>query len=329
MTYFEFVKNYMGVDECKNNKKYSNAGHTFCLNQEEMEGIYWFYQSDDFIIDIHDFFIKEEIIQNSVYNMPDYISIYSSYLISCNGEKFNPYETLTANSLYTLDFDNIKDNYRFLLHENSYYLGVAIGFKKDVLEKKLSSLKVKTDDFYHELFLNDKSILTKSLEPIAMDILNCKMNSPAAEIFFEAKANEWISFVIDTFLSKKETKFSTDDRQALENVARYLDDHYALNVSQETLEKISMMSGTKLKKMFKEKYNQSITEYTQRKRMNMAEVLLINTNLPIKEIAKSVGYSSHSKFTTYYKRYKKSSPSDVRKLSQSGKKILECKGCKK
>lgn len=29
MTYYDFVKDYMKVEECKNNKKYSSAGHTF------------------------------------------------------------------------------------------------------------------------------------------------------------------------------------------------------------------------------------------------------------------------------------------------------------
>ena len=45
MTYCDFVKDYMKVDECKNNKKYSSAGHTFCWNKEDStyaEGLYWF-----------------------------------------------------------------------------------------------------------------------------------------------------------------------------------------------------------------------------------------------------------------------------------------------
>ena len=29
MTYYDFVKEYMEVDECKSNRKYSSAGHTF------------------------------------------------------------------------------------------------------------------------------------------------------------------------------------------------------------------------------------------------------------------------------------------------------------
>ena len=315
MTYYDFVKDYMKVEECKNNKKYSSAGHTFCWNKEEStyaEGLYWFYQGDGFIIDIHDFYIREEIIQNSTYSMADYVSIYTSYIVSANGEKFSPYQTLTANSLRTLDFDNIRDDFLFLLHDNSYYLSVSIGFKRELLENHLSSINIDPESFYSTLLQPNQIILTKSLEKVAMEILNCKMDAPAADFFFKAKANEWISIVIDTYLNRKKYKIEIDDDKALEDVARFLEDHFATNVNQGTLEKISKMSGTKLKNLFKEKYGQSITEYTQRKRMNVAETLLLNTGLPIKEIAESVGYTSASKFSIYYKRYKGKLPSEVR-----------------
>ena len=318
MAYYNFVKEYMNVDECKNNKKYSSAGHTFCWKKEDLtyaEGLYWFYEGDGFIIDVHDFYIREEVVQNSTYSMADYVSIYSSYIVSANGEKFNPYQTLTANSLCTFDFDNIKDDFRFLLHENCYYLAVSIGFKKELLKKHLSSINIDLESFYRALLQSNQIILTKSLEKVAMEILNCKMSAPAANLFFKAKANEWISRVIDTYLNRKNYKIESDDDKALEDVARFLDDHFSMNINQRTLEKISKMSGTKLKNLFKEKYGQSITEYTQRKRMNVAETLLLNTELPIKEIAESVGYTSHSKFSIYYKRYKGKLPNEVRNLA--------------
>ncbi len=318
MAYYNFVKEYMNVDECKNNKKYSSAGHTFCWSKEDStyaEGLYWFYEGDGFIIDVHDFYIREEVVQNSTYSMADYVSIYSSYIVSANGEKFNPYQTLTANSLCTFDFDNIKDDFRFLLHENCYYLAVSIGFKKELLKKHLSSINIDLESFYRALLQSNQIILTKSLEKVAMEILNCKMSAPAANLFFKAKANEWISRVIDTYLNRKNYKIESDDDKALEDVARFLDDHFSMNINQRTLEKISKMSGTKLKNLFKEKYGQSITEYTQRKRMNVAETLLLNTELPIKEIAESVGYTSHSKFSIYYKRYKGKLPNEVRNLA--------------
>lgn len=318
MTYYEFVKDYMKVDECKNNKKYSSVGHTFCWSKDNStyaEGLYWFYEGDGFIIDIHDFYISEEVVENSTYSMADYVSIYTSYIVSANGEKFNPYQTLTADSLCTLDFDNIKDDFVFLLHKNCYYLAVSIGFKKELLEKHLAAINIDTESFYSTLLQPNQIILTKSLKKVAMEILNCKMDAPAADFFFKAKANEWVSIVIDTYLNRKKYKIEIDDDKALEDVARFLDDHFAMNVNQETLEEISKMSGTKLKNLFKEKYGQSITEYTQRKRMNVAETLLLNTKLPIKEIAESVGYSSHSKFSIYYKRYKGKLPNEVRNLA--------------
>ena len=49
--------------------------------------------------------------------------------------------------------------------------------------------------------------------------------------------------------------------------------------------------------------------------MNVAETLLLNTELPIKEIAESVGYTSNSKFSIYYKRYKGKLPSEARSLA--------------
>ena len=318
MTYYDFVKEYMKVDECKSNNKYSSSGHTFCWNKQDLayaEGLYWFYEGEGFIIGIHDFYINKEVIQNNTYSMADYVSIYTSYIVSANGEKFNPYQTLTANSLCTFDFDNIKDDFLFLLHENSNYLSVSIGFKKELLENHLSAINIDPESFYRALLQTNQIILTKSLEKVAMEILNCKMDAPAADFFFEAKANEWISIVIDTYLNRKKYKIESDDNKALEDVARFLDDHFAMNVNQETLEKISKMSGTKLKNLFKEKYGQSITEYTQRKRMNVAETLLLNTELPVKEIAESVGYSSASKFSIYYKRYKGKLPSEVRNLA--------------
>ena len=100
MTYYDFVKDYMGVEESEINNNYSPAGHLFSWDTEDMIGDYWFYQSDDFIIDIHNFHVKREVLQDKAHSMADYVSIYTAYLISGNGECFNPYQTLTPNSLY-------------------------------------------------------------------------------------------------------------------------------------------------------------------------------------------------------------------------------------
>lgn len=57
--FYNFVKNYFSTNECTDNTKYSSTGHTFCFNTDDAEGIYWFYEGENFTIDIHDVFIKK------------------------------------------------------------------------------------------------------------------------------------------------------------------------------------------------------------------------------------------------------------------------------
>ncbi|WP_288771069.1 AraC family transcriptional regulator [uncultured Sneathia sp.] len=91
---------------------------------------------------------------------------------------------------------------------------------------------------------------------------------------------------------------------------------HSFNLDTQEIKGVYWFYQTELKNLFKEKYGQTITEYTQRKRMKMAEMLLINTDIKIREIAKSVGYLSPSKFSTYYKRYMGIFPSEVRKMKK-------------
>ena len=312
--FYDFVKNFFSTNECVGNTKYSTVGHTFHFNTDDAEGIFWFYEGENFTIDIHDVFIKKEIIHTSFSGLDNFYLLYSSYLVTANGESFNPYQNLSSNSLYVINTKNSKD-YKFILHKNSPYLGIGINFKQSMIDEYLSSCKNKVHN-YEDLFFNTSTITNKPLGKIAKDILNCKMVSPAAEIFFESKAKEWLSITMDSFLNKYNDPIPLADDVALKNVVNYIDDHYATSIPQKTLEKISAMSGTKLKKLFKQKYQCTITEYTQRRRMNMAEILLLNSSLKIQDIAEAVGYSSHSKFSTCFKKYKGFYPKDIKKYAK-------------
>ena len=312
--FYDFVKNFFSTNECVGNTKYSTVGHTFHFNTDDAEGIFWFYEGENFTIDIHDVFIKKEIIHTSFSGLDNFYFLYSSYLVTANGESFNPYQNLSSNSLYVINTKNSKD-YRFILHKNFPYLGIGINFKQSMIDEYLSSCKNKVHN-YEDLFFNTSTITNKPLGKIAKDILNCKMVSPAAEIFFESKAKEWLSITMDSFLNKYNDPIPLADDVALKNVVNYIDDHYATSIPQKTLEKISAMSGTKLKKLFKQKYQCTITEYTQRRRMNMAEILLLNSSLKIQDIAEAVGYSSHSKFSTCFKKYKGFYPKDIKKYAK-------------
>lgn len=322
-TFQDFLEE-LGWKSCPNCCKYCKVGKTVCIQSEDFNGLYWYYETDQFIIDIHDFFIKKERMTHSFPDMRPFMSFSSSYIKSANGECFNPYQTLTANTMFVTNMD--KTNFRFLLHANFPYLSVGVNFKDKMIKDYISCHLNTTHMTVSDVFFDTRELVTKPMEKLANSILNCNMSSPAAEIFLEAKAKEWLSVTLDAYLNKAKSKQITkSDEKAIENVANYINDHYALDISQELLEKIAMMSGTKLKNVFKQKYQMSITEYAQRKRMNIAETLLSTTELEIKDIAKSVGYTSHSRFTTLFKKYKGIYPREVKKLSSiNGNTIHVC-----
>jgi YesN/AraC family two-component response regulator len=261
-------------------------------------------------------FSEENKKEHMIHSFPDishFMSCISTYIKSANGECFNPYQALTSNSMFVMNLE--RTDIRFLLHANFPYISVGINFKDKMIEEYISCHLNPECANISDVFFETRELVTRPLEKLANSILNCNMNSPVAEIFFKAKAKEWLSITLDAYFNKARTKpISKYDEKTIENVANYINDHYALELPQELLEKIAMMSGTKLKNLFKQKYQISITEYTQRKRMNIAETLLSTTELEIKDIAKSVGYSSHSRFTTLFKKYKGIYPREVKKL---------------
>lgn len=108
-------------------------------------------------------------------------------------------------------------------------------------------------------------------------------------------------------------KITKLDLEGLEDIENYIDENYRESIRQKDLERIGMMSGTSLKTKFKKKNNMNITEYLQRTRVKKGEILLSETDMEIREIAKAVGYSSHSRFSEIFKRYRGMCPKDYRK----------------
>lgn len=312
-SYQQYVQKFAQTTPSTSCDQYNAVGTTYHIKTDQYDGYYWLYEADQFTVSIHDGFVKEDYIYDDLQGAKQYFSYSSTYIIMGEGERFHPYQTLTPNLLFIMDAEKAHENYKFLFHGQSHVLTVTINFKRQMIDGYLDQF-VKTNSIdYSELFGQFNHTTSKAFEPLAQRILQCQMDSPAAELFFEAAAKEWLSLIVTVFIDEKKHTIPISDKEALCNVAQYIDHHYSMTISQQTLEKIAMMSGTKLKKKFKQCYRMTITEYTQRCRMNMGKTLLLHTNLPIQSIAEAVGYSSPSKFTSYFKRFKGVTPSQLRK----------------
>lgn len=296
-----------------NGREFSASGKSVYVDNEYFRGCYWYYESDDFILDIHYFNVKKDYFMLELLDVKNSVFMISNYIILGNGEWYRPYKVIEPNSLLVLDANDVKNHYS--LHPGPFF-SVGVKFRDSMIEKYIvGGLKLSRPDI-SKLFYSVENDVKDALSELAAEILAFKESGVIAELFFESKAKEWLRITLEAYLEKsRQPLVSLEDQEAIKNVAKYIDDHFSYNIKQEFLEELAFMSGTKLKQTFKKQYKMSITEYTQRRRMNMAETFLTTTDLKIGDIAKAVGYSSQSRFTTLYKRYKGISPKDVRKIS--------------
>lgn len=90
---------------------------------------------------------------------------------------------------------------------------------------------------------------------------------------------------------------------AVEEVYRLVAAHYGENIGLEWLAERVGLSPNYLSSLFKSESGQGVTQYLSAYRMEKAKQLLLQTNLRIADIGKSVGYPNTSYFCQQFKRF--------------------------
>lgn len=141
----------------------------------------------------------------------------------------------------------------------------------------------------------------------------------AAKLFYRSKVSEAVALMIQHSKDhpcKEPSPVSQEDREALGNIAAYMNDHYNRTILLEQLAKIACMGTTKLKKTFHQVYGCTITEYIRQRRLSQGENLLATTDFPIEQIALTVGYSNAGRFSKDFRNSTGLNPFEYRKLAQ-------------
>ena len=287
--------------------KYSNAGRSYRINNENFYGIYWLYETDSYVLDITDVYVKKDAVVHEKFNDGE-ISIISNYIINGEGAWIEPYQCLSSNSIFLIKTEIKSPHY--IIYGQRPLLCVGIKFKKKYINSILEKNANLNEKKLYKLIFETREIITKRVNDISKEILS---NSLTKEEIDE-KVKEWFELSMKTYETNNEIKMAEYDEKAIQNVGYYIQENYNKQITQKLLENIALMSGTKLKNKFKEKFNMSITEYIQRKRINVAENLILKTNLSLANIAKNVGYNSNSRFSLLFKRYKGINPNKVKEL---------------
>ncbi len=138
----------------------------------------------------------------------------------------------------------------------------------------------------------------------AIEAITCKSEE---EILAAAKIME----ACTSYILYKELITPADSR-VLQKAKAYIEDHLGEDIEIEALCRELRVSRTKLYEIFRQEMKQGISKYILRRRMHRAKKLLKTTELPIPEIAGSVGFLDYNYFSRVYKKTYGKSPKHYR-----------------
>ncbi|WP_176706089.1 helix-turn-helix domain-containing protein [Paenibacillus hemerocallicola] len=107
---------------------------------------------------------------------------------------------------------------------------------------------------------------------------------------------------------------SKQNRNVVQEIKRYIDEHYAdPNLSQAMLADEFHLHSTSISRLFKEEYGVKFVDYVNEIRIGQAIGLMESTELPVHEIAQTVGFMHSQTFIKMFKKITGFTPGSYRK----------------
>lgn len=290
-----------GFEPADDVRIFNQIGKTYRLSPEIGCGYYWIYTHENlFCINIHDFYYHEDRFLDSVY--PECLSI--SYYESISGDEIAPYRRMNANCVRS--YLGGYGAFKALIHKKIPIKSVGIEIMPDYYKGYLKNTYPSEYRNPFEAFRSiDETYCFPEMMLLLKQIKNYSGDGISARLFFESKVAEAVSLIVtryENLNAEHRIHISEKDIQQIQDVTAFINDHisYALPLSH--LSKIACMGSTKLKQSFKIIHGCTITEFIQQRRIGQAEYLLSHTDLPIAQVAKTVGYSNPSRFTELFRK---------------------------
>ena len=107
----------------------------------------------------------------------------------------------------------------------------------------------------------------------------------------------------------------TDKTAEIAGAAKqYIEDHYGdSNLSITDISEQLLVNQTYLRKMFKEEYHMTLSEFITQVRMHAARDLITSTDKKLSEVAELCGYTDNGYFSNCFKKFYGTSPRNLGK----------------
>jgi AraC family transcriptional activator of pyochelin receptor len=261
-----------------------------------------------------DMCLKSRSIRMRVDHMPDVVEMHfalngPSAMHNYINDQTHTFNGNQHNILYVPEFDGTgsyagNTSYRFFeVHFLSdYFLQLARG-SCPVLERFAE--KVASGQFAD---LSKQNLpITAAMHQCIQDIMNCHFTGGLKLLFLQSKCVELLTLQAIAFEQAQEASPTTSvlksdyDKDCIVHAQEYLLQHLHAPPSLTALAAIAGTNEFKLKKGFKEMFNNTVYGYLSDTRLTQARELLLS-GMAIKDVADQLGYSSVQHFGTAFRK---------------------------
>lgn len=188
---------------------------------------------------------------------------------------------------------------------NSIVITVYADYLKELLNPKTGMTLLQMVTSGNQPFLFEE-IISPQIQEVAAEIIKANPAKELQNLFYKIKTEELIYLLFEELLKRQETTLHTlngaDVKRLYEVKDKILSNIDTPPIIAE-LVKLSGMSESKLKRLFKQIFGNSIFNYYQSFRMKEAMYLFKEEKLSVSEVGYRLGFSNLSHFTRLFERH--------------------------
>ncbi|MDL2301411.1 response regulator [Lachnospiraceae bacterium OttesenSCG-928-D06] len=140
------------------------------------------------------------------------------------------------------------------------------------------------------------------LKPAKYDLLT-EILKKAGEVVKEKARQTVLGDYGKVYIHNLSLGENQEEGDVIERITDYISHHIADELSVKSLANMVYMNGDHLTRLFRKRFNQTLTEYIMKKRMVMAGEILKEKGMTVTRASDLVGFTNYSYFTEQFKRY--------------------------
>ncbi|MEJ7588533.1 MAG: AraC family transcriptional regulator [Ferruginibacter sp.] len=214
--------------------------------------------------------------------------------------------TIDQESHYTLSFVNAQTLHQVKFGKSAEVKGLSIYLENEWISKNLHHRLLEVFSYlkqvnYYKRFINARQ------QRLMDEVLNIPPDHPYPGIFIRSRILRIMDKLLENFLqidiSESPEHINEDDFITLQKIETILTSCYDKNFPGiEKLSRLSLMSESKLKKLFKQSFGMGLYEYFQKNRLHRAKEQIVSGKFSISEVGARLGYQNLSNFSAAFRK---------------------------